>query len=86
MSNITHFTEEEFEAWKVHPTTQVFFKWLNCHVETLRDDWASGAFVDDDVYKSAVRNAGALGECSMAAKILGLDHAQIEGDLSDARK
>jgi hypothetical protein len=76
-------TEEEFEAWKVHPTTQVFFKWLNIHTQQLQNDWAAAAFMDDNVYKSAVRNAGALGECSMAAKILGLDYAQIEEDLSD---
>lgn len=83
MSNPITISEEEFEAWKQHPVTKGFFRWLDVKHQNNQNSWSAGQYQDADVYKSAVRNAGALGQCSMIAEIKMLEHAQLEEDLSD---
>lgn len=83
MSKSIQISEDDFDAWKQHPATKEFFRWLDVRHQEIQNTWAAGQYQDHDVYKSAVRNAGALGQCSMIAEIKMLDHTQLDGDLSD---
>jgi hypothetical protein len=41
-------TEEEFQAWRHHPVTQPFLKFLHDVREEAKETWASGHQMSDD--------------------------------------
>lgn len=57
--------------------------WVTKRKELLKGQWSNGDFFDKDQFAAAIRNAGAVGECQMADRILNLDFEDFHGDMSN---
>ena len=77
-------TEEEFNAWKLHPGTVALMKILNAKREALRQQWEGGSFTDYDRGTTTLLNVGNLGTCKGYAFVTDLTYEiyllEIEDD------
>lgn len=72
-------TEQEFQDWLEHPATQALRSLLSQEVQTLKDQWASGAFTNEGQYATQMLNASAIGSIRVAERILSVDYEQLLG-------
>jgi len=45
--------------------------------------WANGLYLGEGHTETIIRNAGAVGECQMASRILNLDYDTFVGDMTN---
>ena len=65
--------KEEVEEWLLHPVTKAFKVHLTSLRESLKEQWALGAFSEDTEFKNAVKQAKYLGQCELLGELLDLD-------------
>lgn len=73
------FKQEDFDAWKDHPITKDFFAWVEEQRETLKEQWAGGAFTGPSIEETTIRNSAATGAASAYDAVLELDFDQLNG-------
>jgi hypothetical protein len=74
-------TKEEFDDWKLHPTTKVVLGVLQAKREDLRQAWEGGSFTDYEKDGTILINVGNLGTCKGYAFITDLTYEQLIGEL-----
>ena len=79
-------TEEEFNAWKLHPGTQAVMEILAKKREELRQAWEGGSFTDYDKGAMALVNVGNIGTCKGYAFVQNLDYEQYLGEIDDGEQ
>ncbi len=45
--------------------------------------WSNGLYLGEGHTETIIRNAGAVGECQMASRILNLDYETFVGDMTN---
>lgn len=76
-------TNEEFQVWKRHPISKLFFQYLNKTVTDIHGQWASGAFIRaDDLYWTGTQNVHAFTKAETLIEVINL---QAE-DIADAEQ
>lgn len=65
--------KEEVEEWLLHPVTKALQAHLISLRESLKEQWAVGAFSEDTEFKNAVKQAKYLGQCELLGELLDLD-------------
>lgn len=75
--------QQELDAWKLDPQTQLFRKALRKWQEGIKEQWAAGQFSSLDFNSSALANHKAISEHQIIQQILDLDAEQIEGIFTD---
>lgn len=66
-------TEEEFQAWLLHPVTEQFRAFLRESLEDLQNQWVNGNFTTETVDGTAQSNARSIGRGQVLLDILSLD-------------
>lgn len=80
MQNLTPsqlLSEEAFKAWLEHPATLALKAWLVKRREAEKERWADGDFVTPNPTATAIRQAGAIGQCKLCAELLALEYEQL---------
>ena len=72
-------TEQEFQDWLEHPATQALRSLLLQEIQTLKDQWAAGAFTNEAQYATHMLNASAIGGIRVAERVIAMDYDQILG-------
>ena len=65
--------EEAVAEWRRHPVTQAFLRHLQSQRRSRMEQWAAGGLVDEDLFKSAVKQAAAARECQVLAQLVAFD-------------
>lgn len=76
-------SQEQWEAWSNQPLTQDFLRWVEKRKQELMVQWSNGQYLGDGHTETIIRNAGAVGECQMASRILNLDYETFVGDMTN---
>ena len=76
-------TNEEFNAWMDNPQTKQFFSILSGWREELKEQWALGAYTNQEHFATAIQNAEAIGSCNTCRDILSMT---FEGFLQELEK
>lgn len=74
---------EEFLSWEAHPVTRVVKAYLRIAQESIKDQWASGAFQHDDPTTTQSANLSAMAGIRQIDDLINLDYDQLKGTLSD---
>ena len=70
-------TEQEFLDWKASPATQAILQgYLEADKLSLKDQWAAGAFQQEQPLETAVANAQAIGVYQKLSEIQDLKYDQ----------
>lgn len=78
-------TEEEFLAWKDHPSTQAMMDLLAAKREELRQQWEGGSFTDYEKDTTVLVNVGNLGTCRGFAFVMELTYEQYLSEVEDGK-
>lgn len=76
-------TEEEFNAWRMHPATKEIVAILEAKRDTLRRQWEAGSFTDYDSGTTALVNVGNLGTCRGYAYVAELTYEDYVMEIDD---
>lgn len=76
-------TPEEFLEWKQHPVSRLMMKLLRIWEDSLKEQWAAGAFSGEDLESTSLANAAALGEVNILRRIQELDADQLSEVIGD---
>lgn len=79
-------TEEEFNAWKLHPGTQALMRILHAKREELRQQWEGGSFSDYSKDTTVLVNVGNLGTCKGYAFVTDLTYEQYISEIEDGEQ
>ena len=60
---------EQFQAWEVHPATQIYMKFLADYRQKIMEDWANGSYNYPSSDATAIRNAEMLGRARMLEEL-----------------
>lgn len=79
MSEVLETPEErEFSEWLLHPVTKRMRSLMQDQIESLRDKWQSGAFLDQFQSALVIENAIAIGNCQVLERLLDLKAEDLE--------
>lgn len=78
-------TEEEFNAWKMHPGTIHLMQILNAKREELRQAWEGGSFSDYTQEGTVLVNVGNLGTCKGFAFVTEFTYEQYIAEIEDGK-
>jgi len=78
-------TEEEYNAWALHPMTKALIKILEAKREDLRQQWEGGSFTDYDRGTTALVNVGNVGICRGYAFVTDFTYEQYVLEVSDEK-
>lgn len=76
-------SEEDFLTWADHPVTKALRKILRAQTDLAKERWATGAFLDQSQFATAVENARAIGGCEAAEFVIKLDYETIISELEE---
>jgi len=76
-------TEEEYNAWALHPMTKALIKILEAKREELRQQWEGGSFTDYDRGTTALVNVGNLGTCKGYAFVCDFSYETYVAEIND---
>lgn len=68
---------EEMFAWKQHPFTQRFFKFMFWCRERNKEDWAQGQFEGADLDQMTLKQAKTLGGVAALSELLSIEMQDI---------
>lgn len=78
-------TEQEWLDWQQHPCSEALRQILRNWQDSLKSQWAAGAFTDLSQFGTAILNAKAIGNCEAFERILDLEYEQLESELDDGK-
>lgn len=79
-------TEEEFNAWKLHPGTKALMRILSAKREELRQQWEGGSFTDYTKDTTVLVNVGNLGTCKGYAFVTDFTYEQYIAEIEDGEQ
>lgn len=74
----TSLTEQAFKTWKADPVTREFYRLMGLCQDSLKDQWAAGAFNSEDPDVTQAATFSARGEYHAYEQLLELDFEKIE--------
>lgn len=75
---VYNLTDEEFKDWFLQRETQQFLKLLENMREQIKEGWAKGATVADDVYQEQRKNSYLLGKVHFIDDLKEAFHNKLE--------
>lgn len=66
-------SKEELVEWLQHPVTKAFKEHLTSIREDLKELWARGSLSEDTEFKTAVKQAWAIGQCDLLERLLDVE-------------
>lgn len=60
---------EEWTEWKLHPSTQEWFKFLGALEHEIKEEWARSTYVGESADETIQRNAAALGSINVLKRL-----------------
>lgn len=76
-------TAEALEGWRADPVTRAFYQLLREFREDLKEQWARGAFSNEEAAITQVASAGALHQIRFIEQLLQLTVEQFNEGLGD---
>ena len=70
--------EESFKAWLESPVTKALHHLLRARRLELMEQWASGGFMIEENFATALVNARAVAECAAYQDVLDMDLEQLK--------
>jgi hypothetical protein len=67
-------SQEEFLDWKAHRVTKAVLAVLTAKMEEGKAEWAEGRFMGDDLARTAIRNAAAIGKMQALQGLVEFDY------------
>lgn len=75
-------SNEEWQAWKSHPTTKTVFAYFALKRREAEEAWARGAFTGPGHFETLQRNCLALGKVQCLMEIQDLDNVALNGEVN----
>lgn len=71
-------SQEEWDAWSLHPVTKVMRQHFRLRREDILDSWSSGAFTGPSSAETIQKNAQAIGAAQAYAEVSELSYEQLK--------
>jgi len=76
-------SQEAWDGWLQHPVTKALRRTLLYWQRQKQEQWASGAFTDQQHFGTAILNAKAIGNCEAWNQVIELDFDKLIGEIED---